>query len=296
MKAAALQCPVCMAPSSVEHELDDFTLYRCPDCDHCFTDLRSIDIPEQYEKGYFEKEHRNWFLHPNLSLYEKLSQIILKHKGDSSVLDIGCGNGNFLRYLRGKGGSLHLTGIDVSPNQPVAGIQYLHGDFFNENFDRQFDVLVSLAVIEHIPDVGAFAKRLRELCAPNGLVINMTVDERSVIYAAAQTLMRLGYSVPLKRLYSKHHVNHFTSSSLKRLLEQQGISTLQVLRHNSPMAAVDLPQTSALSAAVLRAGVWTAFQLGHLSGRTMLQTVISKKGMMPEETLNSWQSPVQTSR
>lgn len=281
MKADPLQCPVCTAPSFMQHELDDLKLYRCPDCGHCFTDLQSIDIPEQYEKGYFEREHRNWFLHPNLSLYEKLSQIILRHKSDSSVLDIGCGNGNFLRYLRAKSGSLHLTGIDMSSNEPAAGIRYLQGDFLNQHFDRQFDVVVSLAVIEHIPDVTAFAKRLHELCVPKGLVINMTVDEGSVIYGAAQALKNVGYSVPLRRLYSKHHVNHFSKSSLKRLLERQGLSTIQVLRHNSPMAAVDLPETSVPSASILRAGVWVAFQLGSLTGRTMLQTIISKKEDQP---------------
>jgi SAM-dependent methyltransferase len=275
--AKVLPCAVCTAPSFAEHELEDFTLYRCTNCGHCFTDLSSIQTPERYEQGYFEKEHRNWFLHPNLSLYGKLSQIILKHKPDASVLDIGCGNGNFLRYLRRKSHSLDLTGIDMSPNEAATGIRYVQGDFLSANFDRQFDVAVSLAVIEHIPDVVAFAARMRALCAPHGLAINMTVDEQSIIYRAAQVGKRVGYSLPMKRLYSKHHLNHFTTASLKRLLEQERLATVTVLRHNSPMAAVDLPEMSAVPTAILRAGVWTAFQIGRVTGHTMLQTIISRK-------------------
>lgn len=275
--ATNLQCPVCTAPSVVEHRLEDFALCRCSDCGHCFTDLTSVDYLEPYEAIYFEKEHRNWFRHPNLILYGKLSRIILEHKSHASVLDIGCGNGNFLRFLRHKAKSLSLSGIDMAPNESVTGIEYLRGDFLSAKFNRQFDVLVSLAVIEHVPDVTAFVNRLCELCAPGGLIITMTVDERSLIYGVSRTLKRVGYSVPLKRLYSKHHLNHFTRASLMRLLERQRLSTVQVLRHNSPMAAVDIPQTSALSAGILRTGVWVAFQLGHLTRRTMLQTVVSKK-------------------
>jgi SAM-dependent methyltransferase len=232
---------------------------------------------EQYEPDYFERDHRNWFLHPNIALYTKLSRIVVGHKFDASVLDIGCGNGNFLRYLAAQSKHLSLTGIDMAPNSPMEGITYLQGDFLREKLERKFDVIVSLAVIEHIPDVSAFVERMSSICEPGGLVITMTVDDRSLVYGAARTLQRAGYSVPLRRLYSKHHLNHFTSGSLKRLLENQGLSTVQVIRHNSPIAAVDIPPTSSLAMAVLRAGVWVGFQFGRLTQRTMLQTVVSKR-------------------
>jgi len=257
--------------------MKDIALYRCPNCDHCFTDLASVGELEGYEPDYFESEHRNWFLHPNLALYAKLSRIIVEHKLDASVLDIGCGNGNFLRYLAAQSKNLSLTGIDMAPNAPTNGIRYLQGDFLRERFERRFDVLVSLAVIEHIPDVTVFARQMTEICEPGGLVITMTVDERSLLYGTARILNRAGYSAPLRRLYSKHHLNHFTSRSLKELLERQGLATVQVIRHNSPMAAVDIPKTSELSGLIQKAGVWGAFQLGALTRRTMLQTIISQK-------------------
>jgi 2-polyprenyl-3-methyl-5-hydroxy-6-metoxy-1,4-benzoquinol methylase len=275
--ASAVTCPICAAPSAVEHQLEDFTLCRCSRCDHCFTDLNSIDCAEQYQAEYFEEEHRNWFLHPDLVLYEKLTRIILGRKPKAAILDVGCGNGNLLRYLRSRGIDFSLTGIDMAPNERAAGIEYLRGGFFEQKFDRQFDVLVSLAVIEHIPNVALFAERLSEVCAPGGLVITMTVDERSLIYGAARALHRAGYSVPLKRLYSKHHLNHFTHHSLKRLLEGQKLRTVQVLRHNTPMSAVDTPKTSRLANVILKAGLWAAFQAGMLTRRTMLQTIISEK-------------------
>jgi SAM-dependent methyltransferase len=259
--------------------LEGLTLCRCSRCGHCFTDLASIGQPEQYHPDYFEREHRNWFLHPNVALYAQLSRIILERKAEASVLDVGCGNGNFLRYLAARSRSLSLTGIDMAPNEPVPGITYLQGDFLRERFDRKFDVLVSLAVIEHIADVTSFARQMSELCERGGLVITMTVDEGSLIYGAARAFKRLGYTVPFRRLYSKHHLNHFTSGSLRELLERQGLSTVRVIRHNSPIAAVDIPESSPLTAALLRSGVWAGFQLGRLTQRTMLQTLVSKKAL-----------------
>jgi hypothetical protein len=112
----------------------------------------------------------------------------------------------------------------MAPNPADARITYLQGDFLQYDFDRQFDVLVTLAVIEHIPDVSAFARRMSELCVPGGLVMTMTVDERSVIYRTARAMALAGYDVPIRRLYSKHHLNHFTAHSLQRLLEAQCLS------------------------------------------------------------------------
>jgi hypothetical protein len=60
-------------------------------------------------------------------------------------------------------------------------------------------------------------------------------------------------------------------------LEQQGLATVEVIRHNSPIAAVDIPTVSPVVDAVLRSGVWAGFQLGTWTHRTMLQTVISRK-------------------
>jgi SAM-dependent methyltransferase len=236
--------------------MKDIALYRCPNCDHCFTDLASVGELERYEPDYFESEHRNWFLHLNLALYAKLSRIIVEHKLDASVLDIGCGNGNFLGYLAAQSKNLSLTGIDMAPNAPTNGITYLQGDFLRERFERRFDVLVSLAVIEHITDVTVFARQMSAICEPGGLVITMTVDERSLVYGTARILNRAGYSAPLGDFTASINSTTSLPALLKELLERQGLATVQVIHHNSPMAAVDIPKTSELSGLIQKAGVW----------------------------------------
>lgn len=71
---------------------------------------------------------------------------------ETSLLDIGTGDGNFLRYLNG-----HLyagVGIDSHLTQTVEfGTCCLMPGYFPRDFvkDETFDVITMLAVVEHIP-------------------------------------------------------------------------------------------------------------------------------------------------
>ena len=273
----SLRCPVCNSESAFERRAASIDLWRCPSCDHCFSDISTVGEPEDYSPEYIEMTHRNWFQNPNLKLFENIRQIIAHYKPKASVIDVGCGNGAFLKYIRNKNAEFSLTGIDLSMNQPVKGITFIQGDVLVSDFDRQYDFVVSLAVIEHAIDVQMFIRRLHSLCAHDGFVVVMTLNERSTLYDVARLLHNLGYKTPCERLYSKHHLNHFNTSSLKRLVEMNNLPVMKTLLHNIPLAAVDFPVSSHLARVVLLAGVWGTFMLGRLTGRTYLQTVVCQR-------------------
>jgi SAM-dependent methyltransferase len=239
--------------------------------------VSTIGEPEDYSPEYLEIAHRNWFQNPNVALFDTIGQTVARYKPKASLIDVGCGNGAFLKYLQNNDPELSLTGIDLAPNQPVEGITFIQGDALASDFDRQYDFVVSLAVIEHVIDIQMFIRRLYSLCAPGGFVIVMTLNDRSILYGVARLLHNLGYKIPCERLYSKHHLNHFNTSSLKRLVEMNNLSVVKTLLHNVPLAAVDFPASSRLARSILLAGVWGTFILGRLTGRTYLQTVICRK-------------------
>jgi len=274
----ALNCPVCGNLSKFESHHPETKLYRCPDCDHCFSDTNSILEYEQYDLDYYEVTHRNWFLNPNLDLFELVYRFIKNQKTDATVLDIGCGKGQFLKYLYQKDSNLSLHGIDLSTNDPTEGIEFMKGDVLSLKLEKQFDVVTSLAVIEHVADVKEFVKRLYELCVPGGLVIIMTLNDRGTLYGLSRLLNRMGYSSPFERLYSKHHVHHFNKASLKKLLEINSFSVLEVVHHNVPLAAVDFTASSPLAKAVLKAGVFGTFVIGRIAQRAYLQTMVARRG------------------
>jgi SAM-dependent methyltransferase len=271
---ATQRCTVCNETSRIMLTRPQGDLYRCGSCDHCFTGIQSMSEQEKYEAEYYEVTHGAWFNNPNLPLYEYILGQIRRVKPDASVMDVGAGRGELLKYLRGKNPALTLTGIDISPVPPAAGIRFIQGDALAMTVAQRYDVVVSLAVIEHVPDLHGFVKVLRELCTPGGVIIVMTLNDRSVTYAVTRLMRRLGMPGPFDRVYDKHHVNHFNVSSLRRLLQDHQLIVRATHPHNVPLAAVDIAPGNPVKRAVFRAGVWGTFMLGALTRKTYLQTVV----------------------
>ncbi len=231
---------------------------------------------EGYGEDYFDETHTNWFLHPHVWLFEQLRSRIAELGSTPKVLDVGCGRGDFLRWLSSAEPSWHLTGVDLAPNEPRAGIEFIQGDVLALPLEARFDAVVNLAVIEHVVDVHAFTKLLASQCREGGRVFIMTLNEGSTLYSTARVLRQVGRAAAFNRLYSAHHLNHFTISSLRRLVSLHGMEVIETLRHNIPMKSVDVPRASPLVTGVWKAGVWGTFRLGELLGRTYLQTIVCR--------------------
>lgn len=276
--SAQLPCPVCGTKSVADGHSQDANLFRCPDCDHCFSDVASIRRVEMYDQSYFEEVHKNWFAHPDVDLFRGLGRIIAGHRDDASVIDLGCGNGNFLKFLRQRYPRLVLSGVDVAaPFAVTAGIQFIQGDIFDAKINDRYDIVTALDVIEHMPDVSGFLERVDQLCAPGGLIILKTINERSALYGVARFLRAIRYRSPFDRLYSSHHLNHFNICSLRRLVEANGLSVAKTLRHNVPLSALDIEADSWFGKRILHIGVWGTFKVGLFAGTTYQQTIVCRK-------------------
>jgi 2-polyprenyl-3-methyl-5-hydroxy-6-metoxy-1,4-benzoquinol methylase len=265
-----IACPICQTTARFMATHPEANIYRCDCCTHAFSDPTSMAGQESYDPGYYDDRHRRWFEHPNAALFDRITAII-PHGG--TVLDVGCGRGDFLRHVRRKRHDVQLTGIDYSPNQDEI-IHFLQGDACKLDIRDRFDVVVSLAVIEHVPDCIAFANRMRELTKPGGTIAIMTVNESSILYGLARTGRVLGVPLAFDRLYSRHHLHHFTRTSLRRLLESSGLKLSQHITHNTPVKAVDLPVRSRKADALLRVIVMGVSAAGYALSKSYLQTVI----------------------
>jgi SAM-dependent methyltransferase len=97
-----------------------------------------------------------WFRHARIGLH-------------SAILDVGCGDGAFLRFLRGEG--FHsLEGVDPfaqdkDRKQPGFSIRRSLAELH-----RQFDFVLFDDSLEHMPDQRAVLQSVRAVCAPRGWV------------------------------------------------------------------------------------------------------------------------------
>lgn len=83
---------------------------------------------------------------------KKISKFI---KNDSTVLDLGCGSKDLLRYISPK----QYTGIDY--NQPLADIEIN----FNSEFtlpDGMWDYIITSGLLEYLFDIDDFFSRIKK--------------------------------------------------------------------------------------------------------------------------------------
>ena len=270
---AAVKCPICGATAKFFARHPQAVLYRCNNCSHCFSHLETVEI-ESYQENYFYEDHKRWFENPNTGLFDRIAKAIPQ---GASVLDAGCGRGDMLRYFRKIRPDLVLTGVDLSPNKDSDGIRYYQGDIITMDLGGQFDAVVSLAVIEHVGDVSAFVDRLVQLVKPGGAVVIMTLNDDSLLYDLARLGKRMGVPLAFNRVYSRHHLHHFTRKSLRTVLEGHGLKIESELVHNAPMAAIDIPVKNKAAEIVLRAVIWVVFMAGEVTGKSFLQTIFCRR-------------------
>ena len=271
-----MRCPICGSESQLDQAHPEVILHRCWKCWHRFSQLKPDTTSEPYDADYYEKTHRNWFAHPDLNLFGQIARLIDREPEPRSLIDVGCGNGNFLQFLARRHPTMTLTGIDLSANQSTSNIEFVQGDVLSAELGRQFSVVVSLATIEHIADVRGFAGCLRRLVKPNGLVIVMTLSDESLLYRTARLLRRFGIGMVFDRLYSRHHLHHFSRQSLRTLLQGEGLEPEATILHNPPLASVDIPTSGQLTTTLMRIGVVSMNAIASVSRGAYLQTVISR--------------------
>ena len=116
--------------------------------------------------------------------YDKAASLIGNNK---KVLEIGSGAGFFMQKLKA-GKHAHLTGLELNTNQ----VEIAQGNGFNvinetiESFSERnpgsFDTVVTLQVLEHVPEVRSFLKGALAALKPGGQLIICVPHNNPYIY------------------------------------------------------------------------------------------------------------------
>ncbi len=169
---------------------------------------------------------------------------------NTTVLDLGCGNGNFAENLF-EGGHLDTyVGMDVSEKMvqiakksKLPNAKFLAGDLADPDWDTKipnapFDFVFAFAVMHHIPSTErrvAFLEKVRELLVPGGRFIhsNWQFLESPKLRARIQPWELVGlaetdvdendYLMDWRRGgEGLRYVHHYTSSELHALAGKTG--------------------------------------------------------------------------
>lgn len=230
-----LNCPICDGNTFSDHHTSvdytvsgsTFNIQLCNTCGFLFTNPRpsQTEIGPYYDskdyishsnnkKGLFNRVYqqvRGVAIRQKTALISKLSRL-----DRLSLLDIGCGTGEFLAGCRDKGWD--VTGVEpglTARTQAIAnyGLR-VEEELYLDKTTETFDVITLWHVLEHVHGLNQRVAQLHRLLKQNGTLIiavpNHTSKDASYFGSAWAA-----WDVP-------RHLYHFSPDSIKRLLLKHG--------------------------------------------------------------------------
>ncbi len=199
----------------------DISLLHCPSCGFIFNAAYDPEICT-YDQRYEETQTHSAVF--NAFHYKLASHLIrtyrLSHK---TILEIGCGKGDFLNLLCTMGDN---RGIGYDPSYVAERSQgglaanvTIYREFFPEHYSGpQPDCIICKMSLEHIADVSGFLGRVREAIDPG----NKTI----VFFQVPDTEQLLEESRFWDIYYE--HCSYFTEESLRHLFQQSGFQVVSI--------------------------------------------------------------------
>jgi 2-polyprenyl-3-methyl-5-hydroxy-6-metoxy-1,4-benzoquinol methylase len=177
---------------------------------------------EHYDDSYWSGSHiRAMVAHQSSQAETFVKKFKLQGK---RVVDIGCGDGNYLEYIRSAGAIPFGVEPARSPAaiaQAKIGINSIHIAYVTGETpvpDGPYDAFTTRQVLEHIPDLNDFLIGIRR---------SLTANAVGLI-----EVPNLEQSLSGQRFYDffTEHLNYFTENTLRFALEKNGLKVMEIVR------------------------------------------------------------------
>ena len=188
-----LICPKCRR--AIKREDDKYICSNCMRLYPICNDIPSFSSTHSHEDSFNEEnfeflfemeQHHFWHLGRREIIYDLLQRIYRNRLPHINMMEIGCGNGSVLQFLKSKGvniegGDLFLEALQFCRRRVDVPLYQL--DACNTPFgDGQYDVVGLFDVIEHIDDDEAVLKETYRICKSGGRVI-LTVPANRCLWS-----------------------------------------------------------------------------------------------------------------
>jgi SAM-dependent methyltransferase len=245
-----VHCPACLGKGSPLRLIVDsrYRLVRCLQCrtQYFRPDLRltpdgtAASVSEYWERYKFQ-------LYANPAVQQEYEQRYFSALQEAerlagpirSLLDVGCGIGNFVAFASAQ--SITAYGVDVDAEAvSVArsrGLMVCQSDDLDAMVPNQsVDAITLWDVIEHLYDPASVVDQILKKLRPGGILILETPDAafpvRTAVLAAYG--MSRGRIDLTGHLYYWEHKIYFTEAGLRSILARVGCETLAARHETSP--------------------------------------------------------------
>ena len=242
----SVECPACRQSS--EHltawsysGLDDSVFnyqaefYGCAHCGLVYIANITDGLLEDFyrsECNYATSDHFDSRSPENIRKYSAYKNILRQALSVlDEIVDVGCGRGGFLTWLKASDPAIGATGVDLDERSIAdlardGGAQFLHGGALSLPFeDKTQSVLTYFHVLEHIQNIDGVLQEAARVLRDDALILIEVPDAER--YENQPIGGAFWFSI-------REHIYHFTESALCRALERNQFTIHRVLREVLP--------------------------------------------------------------
>jgi SAM-dependent methyltransferase len=201
----------------------ELVLGFCRDCGF-IGNLRFSSRLARYSEGYEEQQSFS----PRFNMFAKslATKLIERHDlHNKSIVEIGCGKGDFLIMLcelgKNRGVGIDPTYVPGRHAETVSKNVSFIRDFYTERYaDQTGDMVCSRHALEHIPDTGAFMQTVRKAIGEN---------TNTIVFFELPDVERVLDECAFWDIYYEH-CSYFTLGSLARLFRRTGFEVTDLAK------------------------------------------------------------------
>jgi 2-polyprenyl-3-methyl-5-hydroxy-6-metoxy-1,4-benzoquinol methylase len=178
-------------------------------------------------------KHGDYYGHARADMLIHIPQSV------KTVLEIGCGKGEFSRSIQAKC-SAEIWGVELNNAAAELANQHLHTVFcgpieqhLDALPDNYFDCLCMNDVIEHLVDPWQVLQSLRTKLKPNGIIVASIPNVRHYKNLSS-LLLNADWQYADSGTLDRTHLRFFTHKSMQRLFNEAGyrVVTIQGVRRS----------------------------------------------------------------
>jgi 2-polyprenyl-3-methyl-5-hydroxy-6-metoxy-1,4-benzoquinol methylase len=235
-------CCVCQS-SDIQQVDPECNLCQCHQCGYVFDNPR----PSQEHIAQFYSQsgkYDSWVRDSDARdhLWKRRLKMVLRHRAEGNLLDIGTGIGQFLSQARPYFTS--VSGTEVSKiGARIARERYGLEVYLGSSEElslppASFNNITLFHVLEHVPDPAMLVRKCHELLIPGGVLVIAVPND---VLAWGSAVKRIGRKLRLKPFQKfsaalgiaragtsrEIHLSHFTPAVLRTLIRNAGLEVLE---------------------------------------------------------------------
>lgn len=226
-------CPFCKSEQySIRYSTydifnNDYEMAECQQCRAYFLtpnptdELLAIAYDDSYYGGNEDQEKFEGFIEKALSYFRnhRANKIIKLSKKEGRILDIGCGNGQFLDWVKVNSNceifGTEMEGSSAQRASKVSGINLKIGELSEKDYPRRyFDVITMFHVFEHLKNPKDYLDIIDQVLKEDGHFVASfpNIDSWQARFFKGKWL----------HLDPPRHLFFFKAKDLKHLMKERG--------------------------------------------------------------------------